>query len=242
MLPVLSEIIQGVLPIFTDILKIILPPLIQIIQQLLPVLLPILEALLPLLQPIFDLLLWVIENILKPIINVITSIANVISKLLVNALKGLTPVVNGVKDVFEKVFGGLFNIVKAPINFVIDGINLFIKALNKIKIPNWVPGVGGKGINIPLIKKLRVGMEYVPYDEMPAILHKGERVLTADENRELRQERLNAYNSTEIDYNKIEDRMYSAFSRAFSEFSGVLELDDDKVGKYIVKKVEEEVF
>lgn len=242
LLPVLSGIIEGILPIFTDILKIILPPLVQIIQQLLPVLLPILESLLTILQPIFDLLLWVVDNILKPIISVITSIANVISKLLVGALKGLTPVVNGVKDIFEKVFGAIFNIVKAPINFVIDGINLFIKALNKIKIPDWVPGVGGKGINIPLIKKLRVGMEYVPYDEMPAILHKGERVLTADENKELRQERLNAYNSIEIDYDKIEDRMYSAFSRAFDEFGGVVQLDDEKVGNYIVKKVEEEVF
>lgn len=198
LMPTLSGIIEGILPIFTDILQTILPPLIQIIEQLLPVLLPIIEALLPLLQPIFDLLNWCITNILQPIITVITSIANVISKVLVGALHGLTPVVNGVKNIFQNVFGALSNIVKAPINALISGINTFIKMLNKIKIPDWVPGFGGKGINLPLISKLRVGIEEVPYDEMPAILHKGERVLTKDEAKEYDQVK---NQPSEINYN-----------------------------------------
>lgn len=198
LLPTLSAIIEGVLPIFTDILQIILPPLIQIIEQLLPVLLPIIEALLPLLQPILDLLNWGISNILQPIISVIASIANVISKVLVSALKGLTPVINGVKNIFQSVFGALSNIVKAPINALIGGINTFIRMLNKIKIPSWVPGFGGKGINIPLISKLRVGIEEVPYDEMPALLHKGERVLTKDEAKEYDQVKNKA---SEVNYN-----------------------------------------
>ena len=70
--------------------------------------------------------------------------------------------------------------------------------LNKIKIPDWVPGFGGKGINLPLISKLRVGIEEVPYDEMPAILHKGERVLTKDEAKEYDQVKNRA---NEVNYN-----------------------------------------
>ncbi len=54
--------------------------------------------------------------------------------------------------------------------------------MNKIKVPDWVPVVGGKGITLKEIPKLRVGMEYVPSDEFPALLHKGEAVLTAQEN------------------------------------------------------------
>ena len=189
LLPVITEIIKGVLPIFTDILKIILPPLIQIIQQLLPVLLPIIEALLPLLKPLFDWLAWWIQNVLQPIITVITSIANVISRVLVGALNGLAPVLNAVKNVFQNVFGSLVNIVKTPINTLIGGLNSFISMVNRIKIPSWVPGFGGKGINLPFISKLRVGIEEVPYDEMPAILHKGERVLTKEEAKEYDQEK-----------------------------------------------------
>ena len=88
-----------------------------------------------------------------------------------------------------------------PINLIIDGMNSFIKGLNKIKIPDWVPGVGGKGLSISLIKKLRVGMDYVPYDEMPALLHKGEQVLTADEAKDYREEKQSSITNNETTNN-----------------------------------------
>lgn len=44
---------------------------------------------------------------------------------------------------------------------MIDLINGFIDGLNKIKIPDWVPGFGGMSFNIPRIPRLRIGMDYV---------------------------------------------------------------------------------
>lgn len=64
---------------------------------------------------------------------------------------------NGIKDIFGGVFDSLKNLFKLPFNFIIDGINSFIKAVNKIKLPDWVPGIGGKGFNIPRIPKLAKG-------------------------------------------------------------------------------------
>ena len=55
------------------------------------------------------------------------------------------------------MIGGIANIFKIPINAIIDGINVFLRGLNRIKIPSWVPGVGGKGFNISEIPRLAKG-------------------------------------------------------------------------------------
>lgn len=66
-------------------------------------------------------------------------------------------VFEGAKEGIKTVWEGLAGIVKAPINFLIDGLNKFISGLNKIQIPDWVPGVGGYGLNIPKIPRLYRG-------------------------------------------------------------------------------------
>lgn len=63
----------------------------------------------------------------------------------------------GVRQIFEGIVSGLVNIFKAPLNFMIDGINKFLSGIGKIKIPDWVPGVGGKGFSIPKIPRLAKG-------------------------------------------------------------------------------------
>ena len=64
---------------------------------------------------------------------------------------------NGLVSIFKGIVDGLVAIIKLPINLIIDVINSFIAGLNKIQIPDWVPAVGGKGLNIPKIQKLARG-------------------------------------------------------------------------------------
>ena len=92
----------------------------------------------------------------------------------------------GIKSVFSGIVEGIAGIFKSPINTIIDGINSFIRGVNKIKIPDWVPLVGGKGFNISTIPRLKVGMDFVPSDFFPAYLDYGEAVLTREENAKLR--------------------------------------------------------
>ena len=91
------------------------------------------------------------NNTLKPILVGITDfLTGVFTGNWRQAFQGLINIVKG-------VFSGLKNVVKTPINQVINLVNSFIQGLNKLKIPDWVPAVGGKGINIPLIPKLEKG-------------------------------------------------------------------------------------
>ena len=63
----------------------------------------------------------------------------------------------GLCDIIKGVFGGIVSVVRAPINAVIGILNGFIRGLNRIRIPSWVPALGGKGINIPSIPYLAKG-------------------------------------------------------------------------------------
>lgn len=166
---------------------------------------PVLEEALPLLA---DLL----EQV-APLIKTVSELAAMLAKVLVGALKeafeDLSPIIEGFRGVVQGLvdfingitsgnwklawqgftgivkgaLSGLASIVKNPINNIIDNLNKFISSVNKIKIPDWVPGVGGKGINLPKIPRLQKGEDYVMEDWTPAFLDRGERVLTAVENQ-----------------------------------------------------------
>lgn len=208
-LPLLLSLIQPLLPLlqpilsllqpFIDLLMLILQPLTQLLNVILPPLISLLniiiQTIIPMLSAQFTYVANIIGSVFGNALSYITSQVQVVKNIFMSIIDFVKNVFTGnwrgawenVKNIFSNIISGIANVFKFPINLIIDGMNAFIKGLNKLKIPDWVPGVGGKGLNIPLLKKLRVGMEYVPYDDMPALLHKGERVLTADEAKEYQE-------------------------------------------------------
>ena len=100
-------------------------------------------------KTIFTNLLTIFDNIIGFIKNVFTG-----------NWKGAW---ENIKNIFGAVWSSLVTVVKTPINAVISLVNGAIsginKALGKVKIPDWVPGLGGKGFsfNIPQIPKLADG-------------------------------------------------------------------------------------
>lgn len=132
---------------------------------------------------IFNVVSTVLTTIWNTIKTVFNFIWGIISGVINNIVSAFNKVANVVKSVFTKVknaistlFKRVVNIIKAPINGLIGLINGVIKGLNKIKLPDWVPGIGGKGINIPLIPKLATGTNYVASEGL-AYLHEGEAVV-----------------------------------------------------------------
>ena len=113
---------------------------------------------------------WVFQNVITPVVdNAFRGIKQLWNGTLKPVLQGILDFITGVFTLnFEKAFSGLSKavggimsglktVVKTPLNAVIDVVNGFIRGLNKLKIPDWVPAVGGKGINIPTIPQLEEG-------------------------------------------------------------------------------------
>lgn len=137
------------------------------------------------LQPAFESICWFLENVLYPafdlvftylILPIVESVFQTLISLWDNTLKpcfeGITEFIkgvftgnwktawNGVAKIFKGVMDGLVSMAKTPINAVINMINKLIGGLNTLQIPDWVPGIGGKGINIPKIPTLWKGTNF----------------------------------------------------------------------------------
>ena len=116
-------------------------------------------------QSVFNFIWGIISGVINSIISAFRNVANIVKSVFTS-----------VKNAISNLFSGVVNIIKAPINGLIGLINGVIKGLNKIKMPDWVPAIGGKGINIPLIPKLATGTNYVAGEGL-AYLHEGEAVV-----------------------------------------------------------------
>ena len=202
LIPLLTTLIEAILPVITELLQPLLEiamgflePLLTLISEALEPLIEILMALIttglePLI-PVLELLLTVFEEVFSGILSTVTDVLqNNVMTILRNLIDFIKNVFTGnwkgawenISNIFKNIVEAFVKIFKIPINGIIDLINGFLKGLNNIKIPDWVPGVGGKGFNISLIPRLKKGLKFVPGDFFPAYLDYGERVLTQEEN------------------------------------------------------------
>lgn len=257
-LPILVELISALLPIITILLDLLVPILDIVLKMLQPILnlisqalVPLLGALMPIISALADFLIPVIESLLVIITEVLGGVFDTITSYVEKLTKVINSIVDfiknvfagnwkaawdNVKDIFKNAFLMMVNYCKAPLNLIIDLINGFIKGINKLKLPEWVPGIGGKSPKIPTIPKLRVGMEYVPSDDFPALLHKGEAVLTAQENALYR-----SVGGFQGIMQSISDRGYqdAKSSNANITVQNNSDIDYDRLGKSVVNALEE---
>lgn len=101
------------------------------------------------------------QDIWNSITGIFSKIGEFFSNVFRKAVDGVKGAFNGIKQWFSNLWQGIWNVIKTPINWIIDGINAVIGGLNSLKvdIPDWVPFVGGQtwGVNIPKIAKLAKG-------------------------------------------------------------------------------------
>lgn len=163
--------------IFSFIVGTVLPQIAQAFAEWAPTIASILQGLAEVVSTIATAIMAVIQFLMPTIQSIIgvalETIKGVVSGAL-TAIKGLvdvfagiftgdwTRVWEGVKSIFSGVWNSLKSIASGVLNGIISLVNGVISGLNKLKIPDWVPGIGGKGINIPLIPRFATGTDSTP--------------------------------------------------------------------------------
>lgn len=163
--------------IFSFIVGTVLPQIAQAFAEWAPTIASILQGLAEVVSSIATAIMAVIQFLMPTIQSIIgvalETIKGVVSGAL-TAIKGLvdvfagiftgdwTRVWEGVKSIFSGVWNSLKSIASGVLNGIIGLINGVISGLNKLKIPDWVPGIGGKNINIPLIPRFATGTDSTP--------------------------------------------------------------------------------
>ena len=135
-------------------------------------------------QPLWDLL----SSVLTTIGGILGAVVGVAIALVILHVQGLIAVFNKIAKVvgppFQAIFKGIGDVVNNVAKYVSNLINKvgeLIASFGKVKVPD-LGGLFGGGKKGNPTKKFS-GISNVTRDEMPALLHKGERVLTRDENR-----------------------------------------------------------
>lgn len=118
-------------------------------------------------------------------------VTNVVNGLL-NFIENLFP---GFKEAGAKLFTGFWNGLKSVWTKITDWVSNGVKTLAELLNPkNWFSDDGNTKSGYG--RSFAAGLDNVPYDGYKATLHKGERVLTAQENKEYNAGRANNSGNT----------------------------------------------
>ena len=159
------------------------------------------QTLAPIISAVVDVILTVVDGLLTGIETVFNFLAPYISQIwesicgfFDSASSTITTIVETIKSVFQglfdavsTIFSGISDAVSTAIGTVtsvisgaIDAISGFVDkiggAISKAK--DFVGGIGGK---VKSALGFAYGKDRVPYDNYPAILHQGEKVLTRNQ-------------------------------------------------------------
>ena len=159
-MPEIQRIVDEVFGMIQSLWESVLKPALDAIGGFLQnVLLPIWNTvftygILPVVETVFQTIIGLWDNSLKPIFQ---GIIDFLGGVFTGDWERIW---NGLSSIFGGVWEGLKALAKAPLNFIINMLNKVIDGLNQVQVPDWVPLVGGNGINIPRIPTLWKGSNF----------------------------------------------------------------------------------
>ena len=161
--PIISEV-------FNFIMSTVLPMIIQGIQQLGSIITTVLSAVLPVVQTVFTTILSIIQPIVTQILSTVQAVLPVVLSVFQSVFRAIGGVIDAAQQIFngliqfitgvftgnwsaawegvKSIFGGIWNGIKSICTGVLNGIvgslNVVIRGINSLKVPDWIPGIGGK--------------------------------------------------------------------------------------------------
>lgn len=165
-LPVISQMVQALLPVIQNVLQTLIPAIQTAVTTIWNVVSPIIQGILQAVQAAMPTIQAVVTTVVNAIGGVINGLATVLNGIITFISGVFTgnwrQAWDGIKSIFSGIWEAIKSVAKGAVNGIISIVNGIIGGLNKLKIPDWVPGLGGKGINIPLIPMLAKGSKYTP--------------------------------------------------------------------------------
>nr|DAL36447.1 MAG TPA_asm: tail tape measure [Caudoviricetes sp.] len=213
-LPLALVLAGQLVPILAQLIMAILPPVIGLFTALVPVLLSVLSALLPLIPPVMQIIALLIQlavAVITPLLGIVAALAGVLTNVLGGALNGVRPMVegflSGLQDLANWLSGVLGPLIETVAGWFRGLGDVIGDALNKVKgfadnpLVQGVRGAlgfsGGGVVGGPVQGFAGGGVlsGYAPgRDTVPAMLSRGEAVLTPELTRAIGPANIRAAN------------------------------------------------
>jgi TP901 family phage tail tape measure protein len=190
LLDLFFEIAKAIEPIISTLVSVLAPVLeviLGVVGFILEVLSPLIEVIASVLVPVIEVIgeaLKIISPVIEFIADLVGTFVSLVLEPLVVILDGIATMLKGLADGIKEWWGGV-------IDWITDKVDKFVDWWNNLAVVKAVKsifdGIGelfsGGGLKI-FSGSHKDGLAYVPYDGYVAELHKGERVLTSDENKD----------------------------------------------------------
>lgn len=165
-LPVIQSAIEKLLPIIQNVLTTIIPAIQTAVTTIWNAVSPVIQGILEAVQAAMP----TIQAVVTIVVNAISGVIDGLKTTLEGIITFISGVFSGdwgkawegVKSIFSGVWDTITTVAKSAVNAIIKVINGIISGLNHIKIPDWVPGIGGVGFTLEPIPMLAKGSKNTP--------------------------------------------------------------------------------
>ena len=160
-MPIISQVFQDVGAKIAEVIQTVIVPVMGVLQQVFQTVSPIIQSAIQIVAEVFSAAWTVVE----PIIDLAMSIFNALFSVVQKVFPAIQSIISKVWSVLEPIFNALSSALSA-----VGG------AISKVS--GWI---GGAISTVGGWLGFAYGKDRVPYNNYPAVLHEGEKVLTRNQ-------------------------------------------------------------